>query len=144
MVSTPSYATRPSYTTTDSRAMAIVGISISAPGGIDEGLDTEEFYEFLKSRGSGIVTVPKDRWNAEAYHGTQPGKIVTTKGGYIPNATYGRSQEFGITPAEAAQMLCSQTRSSPRLHALQRSGVDYRSTNTCVYVGCTVVHHSTL
>jgi hypothetical protein len=52
-------------------------MSIAAPGGVDDGLDTEEFFEFLKSRGSGIITVPKDRWNAEAYHGTQPGKIVT-------------------------------------------------------------------
>ncbi|KAI3605892.1 polyketide synthase, partial [Moniliophthora roreri] len=131
MVSTPSSAIRPSYATTDSHAMAIVGTSIAAPGGVDDGLDTEEFYEFLKSRGSGIITVPKDRWNAEAYHGAQPGKIVTTKGGYIPNATYGDTQEFGITPAEAAQMAVSQI---ALLHhafnALQRSGVDYRGTNT--------------
>ncbi|ESK88629.1 polyketide synthase [Moniliophthora roreri MCA 2997] len=138
MVSTPSSAIRPSYATTDSHAMAIVGTSIAAPGGVDDGLDTEEFYEFLKSRGSGIITVPKDRWNAEAYHGAQPGKIVTTKGGYIPNATYGDTQEFGITPAEAAQMAVSQI---ALLHhafnALQRSGVDYRGTNTGVYVGCT-------
>jgi fatty acid synthase, animal type len=85
----------------------VAGISIAAPGGVDDGLDTEEFYEFLQARGSGIVTVPKDRWNAEAFLATQkdhPGKIATvsnlpplcrllftlrfsnqTKGGYIPN-----------------------------------------------------------
>ncbi|KAK7047807.1 hypothetical protein VNI00_006135 [Paramarasmius palmivorus] len=117
--------------------MAIVGMSIAAPGGVDDGLDTEEFFEFLKSRGSGIITVPKDRWNAEAYHGTQPGKIVTTKGGFIPNFTLADTQEFGITPAEAAQMSCSQTAALHQaFNALQRSGVDYRGTNTGVYVGC--------
>ncbi|EEB99833.1 hypothetical protein MPER_00388 [Moniliophthora perniciosa FA553] len=66
----------------------LLGISMAAPGGEDHGLDTDEFYEFLKLRGSGIITVPKDRWNAEAYLATQadhPGKIATTKGGYIPN-----------------------------------------------------------
>ena len=41
------------------------------------GLDTEAFYEFLKDRGSGIITVPPDRWNADAFHGTAPGKICT-------------------------------------------------------------------
>ncbi|ESK85112.1 polyketide synthase [Moniliophthora roreri MCA 2997] len=137
MVSTSFSIARPSYAITDPHAMAIVGISIAAPGGVDDGLDTEEFYEFLKSRGSGIITVPKDRWNAEAYHGTQPGKVVTTKGGFIPNFTLGDPQEFGITPAEAAQMSCSQTAALHQaFNALQRSGVDYRGTNTGVYIGC--------
>ncbi|KAL0572907.1 hypothetical protein V5O48_009054 [Marasmius crinis-equi] len=138
MFSTPASASRPGYANPSTHAMAIVGMSISAPGGVDDGLDTEEFYEFLEARGSGIIVVPKDRWNAEAYHGTQPGKIVTTKGGYIPHFTSGDPQEFGISPAEAAQMACAQL---PALHqafnALQRSGVDFRGTNTGVYVGST-------
>ncbi|KAI3601476.1 polyketide synthase [Moniliophthora roreri] len=131
MVSTPSSTGRPTYTNADPKAMAIVGISIAAPGGADDGLDTDEFYEFLKLRGSGIITVPKDRWNAEAYLATQadhPGKIATTKGGYIPNFSVGDPQEFGITPAESALITCPQT---ALLHqafkALQRSGVDFRA-----------------
>ncbi|KAF9261006.1 polyketide synthase [Marasmius fiardii PR-910] len=137
MASTPLSKSRPSYINPNSNAMAIVGMSISAPGGVDDGLDTPEFYEFLKARGSGIIVVPKDRWNAEAYHGTQPGKIVTTKGGYIPNFTVGDAQEFGITPAEANQMSCAQLSTLHQaFNALQRSGVDFRGTNTGVYVGC--------
>jgi hypothetical protein len=58
-----------------------VGLSISAPGGDApehaHGLDTEAFFKFLERRGSGIITVPSDRWNAKAYHGTGPGKICT-------------------------------------------------------------------
>jgi hypothetical protein len=54
-----------------------IGLSISAPGGEARGLDTEEFYKFLQGRGSGIITVPADRWNADAFHGTAPGKICT-------------------------------------------------------------------
>ncbi|KAG7085922.1 Type I Iterative PKS [Marasmius oreades] len=137
MASVPLSKSRPSYTNPNPNAMSIVGMSISAPGGVDDGLDTAEFYEFLKARGSGIIVVPKDRWNAEAYHGSQPGKILTTKGGYIPNFTVGDPQEFGITPAEAAQMSCTQLSTLHQaFNALQRSGVDFRGTNTGVYVGC--------
>jgi fatty acid synthase, animal type len=135
----------PSYSNPDSRAIGIIGayffvlrpsacssddtsigLSISAPGGEVHGLDTEAFYEFLKRRGSGIITVPADRWNAEAFHGTAPGKICTvspysvpfpsyeltrwmqTKGGFIPDFSHADLQEFGITPAEGSQVAFSQ------------------------------------
>ncbi|PCH43245.1 ketoacyl-synt-domain-containing protein, partial [Wolfiporia cocos MD-104 SS10] len=112
-------------------------MSISAPGGDAKGLDTEAFYDFLKGRGSGIITVPADRWNADAYHGTAPGKICTTKGGYIPEFSWGDLQEFGITPVEAAQLATTQlVLLHQSFNALQRSGVDYRGTDTGVYVGC--------
>ncbi|CCM04590.1 uncharacterized protein FIBRA_06771 [Fibroporia radiculosa] len=128
----------PSYTNPDPSAVAIVGMSISAPGGVDHGLDIEQFYAFLQNRGSAIITVPSDRWNADAFHGTGPGKISTTKGGFIPNISYADLQEFGITPVESQQIATSQM---ALLHqsftALQRSGIDYRATNTGVYVGCT-------
>ncbi|KAH9940662.1 polyketide synthase [Amylocystis lapponica] len=128
----------PSYSNPDAHALAIVGMSISAPGGEARGLDTEEFYEFLSRRGSGIIEVPADRWNAEAYHGTAPGKIISTKGAFIPEFAYGDLQEFGITPAEAARMKTSQiVLLHQAFNALQRSGVDYRGTTTGVYVGCT-------
>ena len=54
-------------------------MAIQAPGGIDHehSLNVEELFEFLKSRGSGIVTVPENRWNAAAFLGTGPGRIVT-------------------------------------------------------------------
>jgi hypothetical protein len=65
------------YYLAPSRHDRCIGLSISAPGGEARGLDTEAFYEFLKGRGSAIITVPADRWNAEAFHGTAPGKICT-------------------------------------------------------------------
>ena len=137
----------PSYSNPDPRAVGIVGmyslcssillacscdwhgssigLSISSPGGEAHGLDTEAFYEFLKRRGSGIIIVPANRWNAEAYHGTAPGKICTvspsvplpsyaltcwtqTKGGFIPDFSYADLQEFGIPPAEGSQVALSQ------------------------------------
>ena len=54
-------------------------MAIQAPGGTDGTLDTAGLFEFLKARGSGIVTVPADRWNAQAYLGDAPGKIVTVR-----------------------------------------------------------------
>ncbi|KAF7792146.1 hypothetical protein EIP86_003176 [Pleurotus ostreatoroseus] len=99
---------QPSYSNPDPSAVAIVGLSISAPGGEARGLDTEAFYEFLQRRGSGIITVPKDRWNADAFYGNGPGKICTTKGAFIPEFAVGDPQEFGITPVEAAQLAVTQ------------------------------------
>ena len=52
-------------------------MSIAAPGGEAQGLDTKEFYEFLERRGEAIITVPANRWTADAYHGTAPGKMIT-------------------------------------------------------------------
>jgi hypothetical protein len=97
----------PSYTNPDARAMAIVGqplrnsifflslpffstgLSISVPGGVARGLDTNQFYDFLQDRQSGIITVPNNRWNAEAYYGTSPGKICTVNhGGIQPSWLY--------------------------------------------------------
>ncbi|KAF9233641.1 beta-ketoacyl synthase, partial [Melanogaster broomeanus] len=113
-----------------------IGMSISAPGGLDHGIDTEEFYRFLQNRGSGIITVPSDRWNADAFRGTGPGKICTTKGGFIPDIRYSDPQEFSITPVEAQQMLSTHMLLIHQaFNALQRSGIDHRATNTGVYVG---------
>ncbi|GJJ10577.1 putative PKSNRPS-like protein biosyntheticcluster [Clathrus columnatus] len=112
------------------------GLSICAPGATG-GLDTKEFHEFLKNRGSGIIRVPPYRWNGDAYLGTAPGKACTMNGGFIPNFEYADVQEFGITATEAGQanpvqfILLHQA-----FNALQRSGIDYRATNTGVFVGC--------
>ncbi|KAF9237177.1 polyketide synthase [Melanogaster broomeanus] len=126
----------PSYANPDPRAVAVVGMSISAPAGLDHGIDTEEFYRFLQDRGSGIITVPGDRWNADAFRGTGPGKISFTKGGFIPDLRYGDPQEFSITPVEAHQMSTTQMLLLHQaFNALQRSGVDHRGTNTGVYIG---------
>ncbi|KAI0917773.1 Type I Iterative Polyketide synthase (PKS) [Taiwanofungus camphoratus] len=129
----------PSYTNPDPKAIAIVGMSISAPGGdgIDHGLDVAEFFEFLSRRGSGITKVPLDRWNAEAYYGNGPGQICTTKGGFIPDVFNHDVLEFGITPNEASQMHPTQTSALHQVfNALQRSGIDFRGSSTGVYVGC--------
>ncbi|KDQ58084.1 hypothetical protein JAAARDRAFT_57854 [Jaapia argillacea MUCL 33604] len=129
----------PSYTNPDPRALAIVGMSISAPGGedADHGLDTVEFFEFLTKRGNGSIRVPTERWNADAYYGTGPGQICTTKGGFIPDICMTDVQEFGVAAAEAAQIAITQANVLHQaFNALQRSGVDFRGTTTGVYVGC--------
>ncbi|EPQ50300.1 polyketide synthase [Gloeophyllum trabeum ATCC 11539] len=128
----------PSYSNPDVRALAVVGMSICAPGGEESprGLDVDAFQEFLATRGDPMIVVPKDRWNAEAFHGSQPGKLVTTKGGFIPEISYGDLSEFGVTPAEAAQVGTPQlVLLHQAFNALQRSGVDYRHTSTGVYIG---------
>ncbi|EPQ58792.1 hypothetical protein GLOTRDRAFT_34683, partial [Gloeophyllum trabeum ATCC 11539] len=107
-----------------------VGMSLCAPGGEEapRDLDVEGFQEFLAVKGDPMIIVPKGRWNAEAFHVPQPGKLVTTKGGFILEISYGDLWEFGVTPAEAAQVGAPQL----AFNALQRSGVDFRHTSTGV------------
>lgn len=69
----------PSYSNPVPRALAVVGMSLWAPGGEEapRDLDVEGFQEFLAVKGDPMIIVPKGRWNAEAFHVPQPGKLVT-------------------------------------------------------------------
>ncbi|CCM00451.1 uncharacterized protein FIBRA_02483 [Fibroporia radiculosa] len=59
------------------------------------------------------------------------------KGGFIPEFEYADIQEFGITQAEGGQALITQlVVLHQAFNALYRSGIDYRATNTGVFVGC--------
>ncbi|MCV7193705.1 hypothetical protein H7I02_13000 [Mycolicibacterium brumae] len=55
----------------------------------------------------GIVEVPADRWDAEAFYDTDPlapGRMPSKWGGFIPGVAGFDAEHFGITPREAAAM----------------------------------------
>lgn len=60
--------------------IAIVGMAMRLPGGVH---DADAYWDLLVNKRSGQCTVPKDRYNVEAWYG--PGKIghVTSKQGYF-------------------------------------------------------------
>ena len=82
-------------------------MSIAAPGGEARGLDTKAFYEFLERRGSAIITVPADRWTADAYQGTAPGKIITVY--TCPFRSLGEFLTHGVCRPKAHLSLISPT-----------------------------------
>ncbi|WFC97961.1 Type I Iterative PKS [Malassezia yamatoensis] len=127
----------------DERApsLSVVGIGLRLPGARDK----KEYFELLKEGRCAIGRVPGDRWNAEAMtqEGGVPGKVVTDQGGFVDPHTNVDTLEFGISPAEARQIDPHQVVLVECVYqALEDSGINYRGTNTGVYVtGSPDVHN---
>jgi phthiocerol/phenolphthiocerol synthesis type-I polyketide synthase A len=127
----------------DTEPIAVVGIGCRLPGGADS---PDRFWRMLQDGQSGIVAVPAERWDADAFFADDhsvPGTIVSKKGGFL---TSWRPDEFdaeffGISPREAAAMDPQQ-----RLllevtwEALENAGITaqmIRGSQTSVFVGVT-------
>ncbi|WP_205877192.1 type I polyketide synthase [Mycobacterium camsae] len=123
--------------------IAVVGIGCRFPGGVT---NPDEFWELLREGRNGIIRVPEQRWDADAFYTddhTVPGTICSRDGGFL---TGWQPEEFdaeffAISPREAAAMDPQQ-----RLllevawEALENSGVaphTIRGTQTSVFVGVT-------
>ncbi|KZT03147.1 FabD/lysophospholipase-like protein [Laetiporus sulphureus 93-53] len=124
----------PSYSNPDSNAVAILGISISAPANDAHGLDAETCYEFRKS--VSINTVPSVCCNVVAHHDITPAKAHTKT--RFPRGLYNQDlQELGVTPMEYPHVPVMEVILLTRIFgALEHSGVEYRGTRTGVYVEC--------
>ena len=83
--------------------IALVGIGCRFPGGVHDG---QSFWEFMISKGDGIVDIPADRWNADRFYDPDPdapGRMYTRKGGFLTQSLWDFDPEFfGISPREAA------------------------------------------
>jgi acyl transferase domain-containing protein/NADPH:quinone reductase-like Zn-dependent oxidoreductase len=122
--------------------IAIVGVGCRAPGGGD---DPEAVWRVFREGVDGIVKVPSDRWDADAFYDSDPevpGKCVTQFGGFIRQIDQFDAALFGISPREAQHMDPQQ-----RLflevawEALELAGIApdrLQTTRTGVYLGiCT-------
>ena len=110
------------------------------------GEQPDEYWKLLQDGRSGIVRVPSERWDADAYYSedyTVPGTICTREGGFFTSWQPDEfdAEFFGITPREAAAMDPQQ-----RLllevawEALENAGIPpqkIRGTQTSVFVGLT-------
>ena len=127
----------------DTEPIAVVGMGCRFPGGAD---NTAQFWRLLQDGMDGIVRVPPERWDADAFYSEDhsvPGTICSPEGGFL---TSWRPDEFdaeffGISPREAAGMDPQQ-----RLllevtwEALENAGITapmIRGTQTSVFVGMT-------
>ena len=127
----------------DVEPIAVVGMACRLPGGVSTPAD---YWQLLHDGVSGVIRVPEDRWDADAYFSedhTRPGTICNREGGFL---TSWRPDEFdaeffGISPREAVAMDPQQ-----RLllevswEALENAGITpkaIRNTQTGIYVGLT-------
>jgi acyl transferase domain-containing protein/predicted O-methyltransferase YrrM len=84
--------------------IAIVGMSVRAPGGVR---DLAGYRELLWAGRDAISEVPPDRWSLSAWFDDAqdaPGKMYTRHGGFIDEIAEFDAEFFGIAPAEAASM----------------------------------------
>ncbi|MHA5051011.1 type I polyketide synthase [Streptomyces sp. SD15] len=118
--------------------IAVVGMSCRLPKA-DNPL---AFWELLRDGKSGITDVPADRWDAHrllAPDVTAPGKVTTTRGGFLNDIAGFDADFFGIAPNEAA-MMDPQQRLMLELgwEALEDAGIvpaHLAGTRTGVFVG---------
>jgi phthiocerol/phenolphthiocerol synthesis type-I polyketide synthase A len=127
----------------DTEPIAVVGMGCRLPGGVNS---PAQYWRLLEDAESGIVRVPPERWDADAFYSddyTRPGTICSREGGFL---TSWRPDEFdaeffGISPREAAAMDPQQ-----RLllevawEALENAGITasaIRGAQTSVFVGLT-------
>src|SRR5580693_5142112 len=132
----------------DTEPIAVVGMGCRLPGGADS---PDMFWRLLRDGGNGIVQVPSERWDADAFYSDDhsvPGTICSREGGFL---TSWRPDEFdaeffGISPREAAAMDPQQ-----RLllevtwEALENAGITapmIRGTQTSVFVGMTTYDYT--
>jgi amino acid adenylation domain-containing protein/thioester reductase-like protein len=119
--------------------IAVVGMACRLPGGVE---DPEGFWELLDRGGHGIVDVPPDRWDIDAYHDSRwdaPGKMVGRGGGFLQGIQEFDPQFFEMSQGEAPtadpqQRLLLET----CWQALERAGMtrpQLQGSRTGVYVG---------
>src|SRR5262249_26740876 len=63
--------------------IAVVGMGCRFPGGVN---NSDEYWQFLRDGASGIVRVPADRWDADAFYcedSSVPGTICSRLGGFL-------------------------------------------------------------
>jgi acyl transferase domain-containing protein len=132
----------------DTEPIAVIGMGCRLPGGVS---NPDEYWQLLQDGRSGIVRVPAERWDADAFYSDDhsvPGTICTREGGFLTSWQPDEfdAEFFGIAPREAAGMDPQQ-----RLvlevawEALENAGIapqTIRGTQTSVFIGLTTNDYS--
>ncbi len=127
----------------DTEPIAVVGMGCRLPGGVN---NPAQYWQLLQDGASGVVRVPAERWDADAFYSadyTVPGTICSREGGFLTSWQPDEfdAEFFGISPREATGMDPQQ-----RLllevawEALENAGITaqaIRGTQTSVFVGLT-------
>lgn len=97
-------ASASSPSTAQDGAVAIVGIGCRFPGGVQ---DRASFWSFLMDGRDGVVEVPPDRWDVDAWYDPDPdapGRTYSRHGGFLDQVDRFDPAFFNISPREAASM----------------------------------------
>ncbi|MEV0901809.1 type I polyketide synthase [Actinoplanes sp. NPDC049802] len=81
--------------------IAVIGAGLRFPG---DSRDLDSYAALLRTGGSGIGPIPPDRWDVDALYSadsSQPGRIRTRAGGFVPGIDRFDPRFFNISPKEA-------------------------------------------
>ncbi len=125
--------------TTRAEPIAVIGIGCRFPGGADT---PDRFWDLLRRGVDAVTSVPKDRWDGEAYFDADlstPGKTNSRRGGFLDRVDTFDPLFFGISPREAVDV-DPQQRLALELawEALEDAGVvpsSLRETTAGVFMG---------
>src|SRR5262245_43603799 len=85
--------------------VAIVGMGCRFPGGVTS---PDEYWDFMLARRDGVVDIPPDRWDVEAFYDADPevpGRSYARRGGFVGISPWDFDAAFfGISPREAEIM----------------------------------------
>ena len=133
-----------------SEPIAVVGVGCRFPGDVN---DPGQYWELLLEGRDGIVRVPEQRWDADAYYSpdhTVPGTICTREGGFLTSWQPDEfdAEFFGMSPREAIGMDPQQRLlMEVTWEALENAGVtaaQIRGSQTGVFVGLTTTDYIAL
>ncbi len=127
----------------DTEPIAVVGMGCRFPGGVDS---PAQYWQLLQDGASGIVRVPAERWDADAFYSddhSRSGTICSRAGGFLTSWQPDEfdADFFNISPREA-NAIDPQQRLLLEVawEALENAGVTaqaIRGTQTSVFVGLT-------
>ncbi|WP_131810415.1 type I polyketide synthase, partial [Mycolicibacter heraklionensis] len=134
----------------DTEPIAVVGVGCRLPGGVD---GPAALWRLLCDEGSGIVRVPADRWDADAFYSSDhsvPGTICSREGGFLTSWQPAEfdAEFFGISPREADAMDPQQRLlMEVAWEALEHAGITkeaIRGSQTGIFVGMTTNDYAVL
>ncbi len=132
----------------ETEPIAVVGMGCRFPGGVN---NPDEYWQLLRDGRNGVVRVPAQRWDADAYYSsdhTVPGTICSREGGFLSSWQPDEfdAEFFGMSPREAAGMDPQQRLlMEVTWEALESAGVtaaQIRGSQTSVFVGLTTTDYA--
>jgi acyl transferase domain-containing protein len=83
--------------------LAIIGMACRYPG----GATVEDYWELLRTGGSGVVEVPAERWDVNQHYEADRrvvGGVYTKHGAFLDDIAGWDAEFFGVSPHEALRM----------------------------------------
>jgi acyl transferase domain-containing protein len=84
--------------------IAVIGLACRFPGGADT---PDQYWQMLWEGREGVGPIPAGRWDVDRFHDTdrsQPGRMCTREGGFLPDVRGFDPVFFGISPREAESL----------------------------------------